>query len=129
MSCERALLYKNYYTYLYGLPMKLRDPGANINHPVEKRSFKGKEYLVLKVTYDPSVGSDIWFFYLNPETYAMEIYQFFKRDDSGELLPNSGEYILLEGLSEVNGIQMPKVRSWYYNKNDALLGTDTLVSN
>jgi hypothetical protein len=59
----------------------------------------------------------------------MEIYQFFKRDDSGELLPNSGEYILLEGLSEVNGIQMPKVRSWYYNKNDALLGTDTLVSN
>ena len=25
MNCDRALLYKNYYTYLYGLPMKLED--------------------------------------------------------------------------------------------------------
>ncbi|MGB0880713.1 MAG: DUF6503 family protein, partial [Polaribacter sp.] len=25
LSCERANLYKNYYTYLYGLPMKLKD--------------------------------------------------------------------------------------------------------
>lgn len=25
LNCERANLYKNYYTYLYGLPMKLKD--------------------------------------------------------------------------------------------------------
>ncbi len=24
MTCDRATLYKNYYTYLYGLPMKLK---------------------------------------------------------------------------------------------------------
>ena len=24
MSCDRATHYKNYYTYLYGLPMKLK---------------------------------------------------------------------------------------------------------
>lgn len=34
MTCNRATLYKNYYSYLYGLPMKLKDPGTNINDKV-----------------------------------------------------------------------------------------------
>ena len=126
MSCDRANLYKNYYTYLYGLPMKLTDPGTNIDNEVIKRSFKGKDYLVLKVTYDKAVGNDIWYFYFNPENYAMEVYQFFKTDDSGKLIKDTGEYILLTEESTINGIKMPKVRAWYYNKDDKYLGTDTL---
>ncbi|MFY7671869.1 DUF6503 family protein [Tenacibaculum sp. MEBiC06402] len=121
LSCDRANLYKNYYTYLYGLPMKLKDNGTNIHEKVEKKKFKGKEYLVLKVTYDESIGKDTWYFYFNPTTYAMEIYQFFKETK------DSGEYILLSDEEEINGIKMPKVRAWYYNKNDGYLGTDTLL--
>ncbi len=127
MSCERGNMYKNYYTYLYGLPMKLRDPGTNINYPVEKKEFQGKQYLVLKATYDAVVGSDIWYFYFNPETYAMEVYQFYKADDDGQMIPDSGEYILLSEEETVNGIKMPKVRAWYYNKGNQYLATDTLV--
>ncbi|WP_322790481.1 DUF6503 family protein [Tenacibaculum tangerinum] len=102
LSCERARLYKNYYTYLYGLPMKLKDNGTIIHKNVERKLFKGKEYLVLKVTYDEKVGTDTWFFYFNPQTYALEIYQFFK--DS----PKSGEYILLSEEEVINRIKMPK---------------------
>ncbi|OSY88888.1 aspartyl-tRNA synthetase [Tenacibaculum holothuriorum] len=120
LSCKRANLYKNYYTYLYGLPMKLKDNGTIIHDKVERKTFKGKEYLVLKVTYDQKVGSDTWYFYFNPKTYAMEVYQFFKDK------PNSGEYILLTGEEAINGIKMPKNRAWYYNKNDGYLGTDIL---
>lgn len=126
LSCERANMYKNYYTYLYGLPMKLTDPGTNVHDTVERKTFKGKDYLVLKVTYDEGVGSDIWYFYFNPETYAMEVYQFFKTDDSGNLKPDSGEYILLTGEEVISGIKMPKTRAWYYNKDDKYLGTDIL---
>jgi len=126
MTCDRATLYKNYYSYLYGLPMKLRDPGTNLNNKVEKRLFKGKDYLVLKVTYDEGIGSDVWYFYFNPETYAMEVYQFYKTDDNGKEKPDTGEYILLSEEALVNGIKMPKVRAWYYNKDDKYLGTDTL---
>ena len=121
LSCDRANLYKNYYTYLYGLPMKLKDEGTNIDPKVEKKIFKGKEYLVLKVTYDQEVGKDTWFFYFDPTTYAMEVYQFLKNSE-----PNTGEYILLTELSTVNGIKMPKKRAWYYNKDDKYLGTDIL---
>ncbi|MFT5215156.1 MAG: hypothetical protein ACI83H_000263 [Glaciecola sp.] len=126
LNCDRAKMYKNYYSYLYGLPMKLKDPGTHISETVEGKSFKGKDYLVLKVTYDESVGSDNWYIYLNPETYAMEVYQFFKKDENGNQKDDSGEYILLTEEMVVNFIKMPKVRAWYYNKDDAYLGTDIL---
>jgi hypothetical protein len=121
LSCDRAKMYRNYYTYLYGLPMKLKDPGTIIHEKVEQRVFKGKEYLVLKVTYSEEVGEDVWYFYFNPQTYAMEVYQFF-HDES----KNDGEYILLSEEEIVQGIKMPKVRAWYMNKNDTNLGTDHL---
>ena len=52
-------------------------------HAGASKTFKGKEYLVLKATYDEAVGKDVWYFYFDPETYAMEIYQFFRMDDDG----------------------------------------------
>ncbi len=126
LDCDRANMYKNYYTYLYGLPMKLKDPGTNLGETVERKTFKGKDYLVLKATYDENVGSDIWYFYFDPETYAMEIYQFYKTDENGNTKEDSGEYILLSEEKEINGIKMPKIRAWYYNKDDGYLGTDKL---
>ena len=125
LSCERGAMYKNYYTYLYGLPMKLKDPGTNIDPEVKKMDFKGKEYLVLNVTYDQEVGSDVWRFYFDPETYAMEVYQFFKGNPEGAG-KNTGEYILLDGTKMVEGMKIPKTRAWYYNKDDKYLGTDIL---
>ncbi|NAS10803.1 DUF6503 family protein [Poritiphilus flavus] len=127
LSCERAETMKNYYTYLYGLPMKLKDPGTILDPKVQEKTFKGKTYLVLKVTYEESVGSDIWYFYFDPNTYAMEVYQFYRKDPESPSGQKGGEYILLNGMEEVSGIKMPKVRSWYYNENEQFLGKDTLT--
>ncbi len=127
LSCERAEMMKNYYTYLYGLPMKLKDPGTIVDPKVEKKTFKGKTYHVLKVNYEEKVGSDIWYFYFDPKTYAMEVYQFYRKDPESPSGQKGGEYILLEGMEEVSGIKMPKVRNWYYNEGEEFLGTDTLT--
>ena len=124
LSISRAKMYQNYYTYLYGLPMKLKDEGTIIHKKVERKIFKGKQYLVLKATYKKEVGKDTWYFYFNPKTYAMEVYQFFKDESK-----NDGEYILLSGLETINAIKMPKDRAWYYNKNNGYLGTDFLSKN
>ena len=121
LNCERASMYKNYYTYLYGLPMKLKDEGTIIHDKIERKTFKEKEYLVLKATYDDTVGSDIWYFYFDPETYAIEVYQFFHDEAK-----NDGEYILLTEEETINSIKMPKNRAWYTNKENKLLGTDIL---
>ena len=119
-TCKRANLYKDYYTFLYGLPMKLKDEGTIVHQKVAKKIFNGKEYWVLKVTYDENVGKDRWFFYFNPKNYEMEAYQFFKKEE------NSGEFILLSGLEIIHEIKMPKTRDWYYNKDNRYLGTDLL---
>lgn len=122
LTCERANMYKNYYTYLYGLPMKLKDPGTIIHSKTEKKTFKGKEYIVLKATYEKEVGEDVWYFYFDQKTYAMEVYQFFHEESK-----NDGEYILLSGEEKVSEIKIPKTRAWYYNKGDKHLGTDVLT--
>lgn len=121
LNCERATMYKNYYTYLCGLPMKLKDQGTIIHPKVIKKTFKGKDYLVAKATYEKEVGKDTWYFYFNPTTYAMEVYQFFHDEAK-----NDGEYILLSDLEIINGIKIPKVRAWYYNKDNTYLGIDIL---
>lgn len=124
LSCDQAKRTRDYYTYLYGLPMKLKDPGTLINPIVEKRSFKGKDYWVAQVKYEKEVGKDTWYFYFDPSTFALEVYQFY-HDES----KNDGEYILLTEEYEVNGIKMPKNRAWFYNKGDTYLGTDFLYKN
>ena len=121
LTCDRGKIMRDYYTYLYGLPMKIKDPGTVLDNKVQTKTFKGKEYLVLKVSYEEGVGNDVWYFYFDPKTYAMEVYQFYHDESKGD-----GEYILLQGLEEVNGIKMPKTRAWYYNKDDKYLGTDIL---
>ncbi|MRX64169.1 DUF6503 family protein [Maribacter luteus] len=122
LTCEQALKTKNYYSYLYGLPMKLRDPGTIVSPEVQTKTFKGKEYLVIKVNYEENVGKDTWYFYFDPTTYAMEVYQFY-HDES----KNDGEYILLNEIENVASIKMPKIRTWYTNADDKLLGTDILT--
>lgn len=124
---KRAILMRDYYTYLYGLPMKLKDPGTLIHDVVHKRDFKGKEYLVLEVAYEKEVGKDVWYFYADPVTYELKAYQFYKTNKKGQLIQQSGEYILLSGIHEVDQIRMPAVRKWFENKNDNFLGTDTIT--
>tara|TARA_B110000261_G_scaffold161234_1_gene202306 strand:- start:701 stop:1420 length:720 start_codon:yes stop_codon:yes gene_type:complete len=124
LSCDQVKRTRDYYTYLYGLPMKLKDPGTIIETKTEKRTFKGNEYWVVKVNYEKGVGKDTWYFYFNPKSFALEVYQFF-HDES----KNDGEYILLTEEQVVDGIIMPKNRAWYYNEKDKYLGTDFLFKN
>lgn len=124
LNCERTTKMKNYYTYLYGLPMKLRDPGTQLDPNVYTKTLQGKTYDCLKVTYSQEVGKDTWYFYLDKTTAQLRHYQFFH--DEGK---NDGEYILLSGEATVEGIKMPKDRAWYTNGDDRYLGTDFLSND
>ena len=110
-----------FYGYLYGLPMKLTDASAQAVDAKTNEEVGGKTYPTLLVNFDPAVGKDNWFFYLNPENHALKAYRF----NHGE--PGTGEYILLDQEETVEGIKMPKVRKWYLNKDNKYLGTDVLL--
>ena len=120
VSCERARLYRNYIGYLWGLPMKLRDPGTVIEPKVTRGQFNGQDVLTLHVTYEQAVGTDRWWFHAKPETYELVGYAFEKAD-------GKGEYIVLEGsVGMKSGPRIPQTRSWYLTKEKRFLGRDHL---
>ena len=123
LSADRARRWRNYYSYLYGLPMKLKDSGTNIESEVIQDNFNGEEVLAIRVTYEAEVGNDIWYFYFHPNTYAMVGYRFY-HDES----INDGEYIILDGMEIQNGMRIPKNRYWYINEDARFLGADMLMS-
>ncbi|MDX5340521.1 MAG: DUF6503 family protein [Cyclobacteriaceae bacterium] len=115
---ERALRMRNYYTYLWGLPMKLLDPGTVLEDSVREEVLDGKSYRVVRVPYE----KDIWYFYLDPDTYRMEAYKFYQDE------PNQkGEIIFLEGEKEFGGMRIPQNRTWYRTETQEFLGTDRLL--
>ena len=122
LSCERAKLFRNYISYLWGLPMKLKDPGTRLDPKVETGTFRGEKVRVLTVRYEPSTGTDVWRFYIRERTAEMIGYAFEKAD-------GKGEYIVLEGIQVLsNGARIPRVRKWYETKGDVFLGSDVLLS-
>jgi len=121
LNCERTTKMKNYYTYLYGLPMKLKDEGTILDPQVKIRTLNGASYWTIKVTYEAAIGGDSWYFYFDPITYQLRHYQFYHNESK-----NDGEYILLSEEIEIEGIKMPKNRAWYMNQDHSYLGTDYL---
>lgn len=114
---ERALRMRNYYTYLWGLPMKLNDPGTVIEEEINMEVIDGKEYLAVRVPYE----TDIWYFYFDPQTYRMAAYKFYK-DEPNQI----GEIIYLKGEIEYSDLKIPANRSWYRTEKPEFLGTDML---
>ncbi len=117
VSCDRANMLRNYYLYLWGLPMKLLDKGTPLEDSFEEEVYNGVTCYVLNVPYD----KDNWFFYLDKKTFRMIAYMFFQEE-------NKGEYILLEDELNVDGMKIPQKRSWYTLPDSVYLGTDILVS-
>ncbi len=122
LSCERIKWFRNYYTYLFGLPMKLKDPGTILDPTPTRTTFMDQEVLSLKVTYDPEVGGEVWLFYVDPQTYSLTGCRFYRKD-----VTKDGEYIIFEGESNVGAMRLPRNRTWHMNADGKLLGTDSLV--
>ncbi len=123
LSCEQMRGQRDYHTFLYGLPMKLRDRGTIVDPEAIRTEFQGGVVWQVRVTYDPEVGTDTWYFYIDPRSFALVGYRFYHDETA-----NDGEYIILDRIIEGDGMRLPKVRSWYRNDNDELVGTDTLRS-
>ncbi len=116
----RALRMRNYYLYLWGLPMKLYDEGTPFDRDVEEETLNGIKCHVLRVVYE----EDTWYFHFDQSSGRMLQYKFYKDEDTGK-----GELITLEDEITVNGIKIPQKRSWYTLPEMKYLGTDILTGS
>jgi Family of unknown function (DUF6503) len=110
---------RNSYLFLYGLPMKMQDKGIIIADEVKVDTFNKKNYYVLKADFEKGIGNDSWYLYINPTTFEMEGYRFYHNRK-----PNDGEFIICQGLLNVQGMKIPQTRIWYSNMNGEYIATD-----
>ena len=122
LTCERLRWIRDYYTYLWGLPMKLRDPGTRLDPQATAAEYQEQSVWSIRVTYDEAVGSDTWYFYFDRRTFALVGYRFYHNEAD-----NDGEYILLADEIESDGLRIPARRSWYTHAEDRHLGDDILT--
>ena len=120
---EGGMFWRSYYGFLAGLPMKIPDPGARLDPEVAETVFEGRDVQAVRVTYDPEVGGDTWYFYFDPASAQLVGCRFY-HDESA----NDGEYITFEGLAEGGGLRLPGYREWYTNDGDRFLGSDEIRS-
>lgn len=124
LAAEGVLRRRNYYSYLFGLPMKLSDPGAIVGIPVPISKYEGRTYRKIRVTYEPKVGGDVWDFFFDTKTNALSGFRFFHDEAKGD-----GEFLTLEGEIDCgSGVRLPKSRSWFMNKDRKALGKDTITA-
>lgn len=120
---EDGMFWRSYYGFLAGLPMKLRDPGAHLVPEVREATFLGRDVRAVRVTYDPEVGGDTWYFYFDPATAELVGCRFYHDESAGD-----GEYIAFEGLVEAAGLRLPRHRRWFVNADGRFLGADEIRS-
>ncbi len=123
LARDGGMFWRDYYSYLAGLPMKLRDPGAIVDPEPISTEFMGRAVDAIRVTYDPEVGGDTWYFYFDPDSAELVGCRFY-HDEAA----NDGEYIVFDDLIEADGLRIPQRRRWYVNADDAFLGEDVIES-
>ena len=119
----QVLSRRNRELYLWGLPMKLKDPGTRLDPGVKETHLEGRAVYQLRVTYDAGVGSDTWYFFLDRDTCALVGHRFHHDESAGD-----GEYAVLSEEISGQGLRLPRVRKWYTNKDNEPVITHTILS-
>lgn len=117
-EAARGKLLRNYYVFLWGLPMKLLDQGTPVQSKTGREKVDGKDCITVNVNYEKE---DYTFFFAKTD-YRLVAYRFWKKDGSGQ-----GEMILLEDEIQVGSMKIPQKRSWYELPENKYLGTDILT--
>ena len=118
-DCDRIATVRNYYLYLWGLPMKLQDAGTNLQPEVQTiEDWNGRSVYVIEVHYE----RENWSYYIDQNDFALVGYQFMFNYKEG------GELITLDGEMEADGIKFPKTRTWYELPGETYLAKDVLTA-
>lgn len=119
--------------YFFGLPFLFADPGTNLES-LGTKELKGKEYNVIKVTYDKGIGDtpdDDYVAYIDTETNQLKLVHYIvtypplmQGKSIDELERHAAVY---DEWQEVDGLIVPKKLSFYVWSDDTL-GDTTLGS-
>lgn len=117
-TCASYSWTKNFYTYVWGLPMKLNDFETPLAEEVKTVTFDGMLCYELNVNYE----NDTWFYFINKKTYQLEGFKFYTNQER-----TKGETVYLSKIKTVGGMQIPSFRKWTDVVTDSILGTTEMT--
>ncbi|MFT6717105.1 MAG: hypothetical protein ACJA0Q_001756 [Saprospiraceae bacterium] len=118
-TCDGYHWTKNFYTYVWGLPMKLKDPSTVIQQKFNLDTIQQIPLYVVSIPYE----NENYKFYFDQKNYELKCFSFLK--NKGEL---KGEFIMLSGIHEYDGIKFPKHKRWEHLITKELIGTNEVLS-
>lgn len=121
-DCDRAKMYNDYFRFLLGQPMKLKDEGVIIEDNIMQKTYKGKEYNVIKVTYEPEVGTYTWLFYFDSQTSELQLTEFSK-DGTFQ----NGETIELNDKKRYQDMLLPGQLKWFVLPDRTFLAEENIT--
>ncbi|MEQ8704140.1 MAG: hypothetical protein RIC19_09490 [Phaeodactylibacter sp.] len=120
LQCDRTQGYRSFYQLLTGLPMTLFSPEVSLGEDVEAVSFGPYAcYAVPARLNNPIIGEQ-WVFYFDQSDFQLRGYR-----AAGE---GAAEYLELDGLLPVNGMQLPRMRHWYNIADSTYMGSDIVIT-
>lgn len=119
LDCERTQGYRAFYKLLNGMPMSLHVPEVQLLPEVAADSIDGKEALRIAARFNNPIIGEEWFIYFAPDNYQLLGY--------GYASEGAGEILRLDGLVEVAGMKLPRMRHWYNRIDGSYLGSDIYV--
>ncbi len=117
-NCQGYSWTKNFYTYTWGLPMKLKDPNIKPLSKWNLDTINNYPCYAVYVNYE----AENFTYYIDQEDFQLRAFKFLKNDESGK-----GEIIHLEGLQEYNNLQFPEKRTWLQLNGDTI-GTNKVMN-
>lgn len=110
--------YYNLMFYFYAMPFVLGDEGINFEE-IKGTELDGEVFEGIRISYDEGTGNsprDEYILYYHPETHQMEWLGYTVTYNENET-SDEWRYIKYSEWQEVNGLQLPKMLTWYTVEN------------
>ncbi|MET2983967.1 DUF6503 family protein [Aureibaculum conchae] len=118
---QRNIGYKNFYQLMYGLPMSLNNYMEKIVSTTEVVFNKEQCYKIEVELKEPMI-SKYWTIYISKTNNRIIGIEIVFPDK-----PNEGERLYFEGIINIDGIKIPRIRHWHELKNDTYSGSDIVI--
>jgi hypothetical protein len=119
LECERTQNFQRFYRLLNGMPMSLFSPDVSLDEAVTAVVFDEIPCYRLSARLNQSVISEEWFFYFDQRDGRLRGYGYANQD--------AGEFLRLDGVVDIAGMQLPRMRHWYSRTDSTYLGSDLMV--
>ncbi|MEM7486925.1 MAG: DUF6503 family protein [Bacteroidota bacterium] len=121
LDASRNVGYKNFYQLLYGLPMSLENRIERILQTANS-DFNDESCYEVAIQLKNPIISKFWNVHISKADMTLKGIDIVFPNE-----PEKGDRLYFEGIIEIDGIKIPRIRHWHELKDDSYSGSDLIL--